>query len=201
MKSTVRRVSSDSNTRRRSVIDLQTPLPSPSLLSVPRLLSAPGGSCRRLMSLTELETTPQESQEPPSEDISPECVAPAVLLVPPPYPHPDPSPSLSPDSCEPQETKDNVSYSSKSDMDIQIMVVEETCLPQVGRQEWSDVRQDSPMGNDSGKPTETRSVAPGQRVRIRLCDTRLDSGIGDDKHSQESQPSSSGPYEPVDELS
>lgn len=35
----------------------------------------------------------------------------------------------------------------------------------------------------------------GQRVRIRLCDTRMDSGIGDEKHSQESQPSSGNPYE------
>ncbi|XP_066907873.1 voltage-dependent T-type calcium channel subunit alpha-1G isoform X3 [Halyomorpha halys] len=43
---------------------------------------------------------------------------------------------------------------------------------------------------------EKLQVSPGgQRVRIRLCDTRMDSGIGDEKHSQESQPSSGNPYE------
>lgn len=153
-------------------------LPSPSLLSVPRLggsiVSVPVGSCRQLMSLSELEvTTPPD---PPSEDISPECVSPAVLLVPPPYPHPEISPSPSPDSSEPP-----VSYNSKSEMDIQILVVEETIVP------GPEVSVSEP---------EVRPVTPGQRVRIRLCDTRLDSGIGDDKHSQESQPSSSGLYEP-----
>lgn len=193
-KPAVRRVASDSNTRHSSATEV-LPSPSPSLLSVPRLesslLSATGGSCRRLMSLTELEiTTPQE---PPSEDISPECVSPAVLLVPPPYPHPETSsPSPSPDSSEPPETKDHisdeVSYNSKSDMDIQILVVEETVLPKNRRQELD--------GIDKGKTPEVRPVTPGQRVRIRLCDTRMDSGIGDDKHSQESQPSSSGPYDP-----
>ncbi|KAG8268299.1 low voltage-gated calcium channel activity protein [Homalodisca vitripennis] len=198
-KPTVRRVSSDSSTRRRSVVD-ELPSPSPSLLSVPKLgsslLSAPGGSCRRLMSLTELEvTTPHD---PPSEDISPECVSPAVLLVPPPYPHPlhpeASSPSPSPDSSEPPETKDHasdeVSYNSKSEMDIQILVVEDnvTVLP-------TDTQELTAC--ERGKPSEVRPVTPGQRVRIRLCDTRLDSGIGDDKHSQESQPSSSGPYDPV----
>lgn len=156
-------------------------LASPSLLSVPRLggsiVSVPLGSCRQLMSLSELEvTTPPD---PPSEDISPECVSPAVLLVPPPYPEISPSPS--PDSSEPPETKDEVSYNSKSEMDIQILVVEETIVP------GPEVSVSEP---------EIRPVTPGQRVRIRLCDTRLDSGIGDDKHSQESQPSSSGMYDP-----
>lgn len=193
-KPTVRRVVSDSNTRHTSATK-GLPSPSPSLLSVPRLesslLNATGGSCRQLMSLTELDiTTPQD---PPSEDISPECVSPAVLLVPPPYPHPETSsPSPSPDSSEPPETKDHisdeVSYNSKSDMDIQILVVEETVLSKNRRQEHD--------GSDKGKTAEVRPVTPGQRVRIRLCDTRMDSGIGDDKHSQESQPSSSGPYDP-----
>lgn len=70
-------------------------------------------------------------------------------------------------------------------MDIQILVVEDTVLPAE--------QPDAVISNasDSG-----RVVSSGQRVRIRLCDTRLDSGIGDEKHSQESQPSSSGPYEP-----
>ncbi|XP_024084180.1 voltage-dependent T-type calcium channel subunit alpha-1H isoform X4 [Cimex lectularius] len=50
------------------------------------------------------------------------------------------------------------------------------------------------IGSDSRQ--EKLQVSPGgQRVRIRLCDTRMDSGIGDEKHSQESQPSSGNPYE------
>lgn len=193
-KPTVRRVASDSNTRHSSATEV-LPSSSPSLLSVPRLEStlsnATGGSCRQLMSLSELEvTTPQD---PPSEDISPECVSPAVLLVPPPYPHPETSSSSpSPDSSEPPETKDHisdeVSYNSKSDMNIQILAVEETVIP---KNRWQE--QD---GSDTDKTLEVRPLTPGQRVRIRLCDTRLDSGIGDDKHSQESQPSSSGPYDP-----
>lgn len=187
-KSLVRRVSSDSSTRRRSIVE-EIPSPSTSLLSVPRLGAPSTSTGRRLMSLTELEVlTPPD---PPSDDISPECVSPAMLLVPPPYPHPEVLPlSSSPDSSEPQETKghvsDDVSFNSKSEMDIQILVVEDTVLP--------TEQPESVMStaSDSG-----RVVSSGQRVRIRLCDTRLDSGIGDEKHSQESQPSSSGPYEPT----
>ncbi|KAF6199055.1 hypothetical protein GE061_007080 [Apolygus lucorum] len=59
--------------------------------------------------------------------------------------------------------------------------------------------KDSP-GEDEGHTSDSRreklQVSPvGQRVRIRLCDTRMDSGIGEEKHSQESQPSSSHPYD------
>ncbi|CAB0012893.1 unnamed protein product [Nesidiocoris tenuis] len=58
--------------------------------------------------------------------------------------------------------------------------------------------KESPTDNADVPTSESRQeklqVSPvGQRVRIRLCDTRMDSGIGEEKHSQESQPSSSHP--------
>lgn len=184
-KTSVRRVSSDSSARRRSVIEMS---PAPSLLAVPTLVTPlmhnTSGSCRHLMSLTEIE--PATQLDSPTED---EPTGPVVSLIPPPYPEQSTSPS--PDSSTTQPTdnapknyihpSDDVSYTSKSDLDIQIMVVEDTILV-------PDTRQES-------KEMDVRPVTPGQRVRIRLCDTRLDSGIGDDKHSQESQPSSSGQCE------
>ncbi|XP_073996715.1 ca[2+]-channel protein alpha[[1]] subunit T isoform X3 [Rhodnius prolixus] len=52
------------------------------------------------------------------------------------------------------------------------------------------------LPEDPGTAQEKLQVTSGgQRVRIRLCDTRMDSGIGDEKHSQESQPSSGNQYE------
>ncbi|XP_039290068.1 voltage-dependent T-type calcium channel subunit alpha-1G isoform X3 [Nilaparvata lugens] len=154
----VRRVSSDGN---------RDPLVAhrASLLAVPGLHPTSGvgsdvGSCRQLdLSLTSPADTTAAAM---SDDISPECVSPAVLLVPPPYP----------------EASDEVSSTSKSDQGIQITVVEDTT---------EDDKQ--PQSQPQPQTADSRS---GQRVRIRLCDTRLDSGIGDDKHSQESQPSSSG---------
>lgn len=162
-RSLVREVSSGSNSRRRSVMEeLRTP--SPSLLSVPRVGNTSVSGSSRLQSLTELEvTTPPD---PPSDDISPECVSPAVLLVPPPYPL-----LSTPEPEEPQETKEQRSNENETHITVE---------------------EDSAILAD---PTNTGKVrSSSQRARIRLCDTRLDSGIGDDKHSQESQPSSSGQY-------
>lgn len=162
----VRRVSSDSAATHAQSGDRE-PISRSALLAVPGL----SGSCRQLdLSLATAAVTDAAVS---SDDISPECVSPAVLLVPPPYP-------------EASTAVDEISSTSKSDQGIQITVVEDS----------SGCPDDKPSPQ---QPLDSRClqegvVTPGQgqRVRIRLCDTRLDSGIGDDKHSQESQPSSSG---------
>lgn len=171
----VRRAASDS-TSNRSRDDNSSLSPGPTLLTVPMLgqTLASAGSCRHLdLSIHENEMTAS------SDDISPECVSPAVLLVPPPYPEAS------------TVTMDDVSCTSKSDQGIQITVVEEqpvitTLLPTTVTASPKQTQIVLP------ETRQSQDVTPGQRVRIRLCDTRLDSGIGDDKHSQESQPSSSG---------
>lgn len=173
----VRRAASDSTTHYVVRDDSSSSIPGPALLAVPMLgqTLANTGSCRHLdLSLNEHETAS-------SEDISPECVSPAVLLVPPPYPEASTA------------TMDDVSCTSKSDQGIQITVVEEQ--PKITTTSPTTTTVTIASMQTQVTVPETRQpqeVTPGQRVRIRLCDTRLDSGIGDDKHSQESQPSSSG---------